>query len=86
VDIRPLRHDTILQMIVSDRDDIGLTGGRALLRRLAASGFPATQIQLQYARSTQTFSADHMGPMSSSPDAQKAYWAPTDALLQKLSA
>lgn len=86
VDIRPLSHKTVLQMIVSDKDGIGLDGGRALLRRLAASGFPATQITLQYARSTQTFVADHMGPMSSSPDARKAYWAPTDALLQKLSA
>jgi acetyl esterase/lipase len=84
VDLRPLRHDTILSLIVSDKDELGLVGARALLRRLRLSGFPGSQIQLHFARSTKTFLADHAGPMSTSPEAQKAYWAPTDALLKKL--
>jgi acetyl esterase/lipase len=86
VDIRPLRHDTVLSLIVSDKDGLGADGARALLRRLRNSGFPGKQISLHFARSTGTFLADHMGPMSSAPAARKAYWAPTDALLAKLSA
>jgi hypothetical protein len=84
VDIRPLRHDTVLSLIVSDKDSIGETGTRALLRRLDVSGFPVSQIQLHFARSTRSFIADHAGPMDSSADARRAYWAPTDALLRKL--
>jgi len=84
IDIRPLRHDTALSVIVSDKDSLGATGARALLRRLRISGFPGSQIQLHFARSTVSFLADHAGPMENSPGAQRAYWAPTDALLRKL--
>lgn len=86
VDIRPLAHDTMLSMIISDKDSLGAEGSRALLRRLRLSGFPGKQIQLHFARSTLVFLADHAGPLSSSPDARTAYWKPTDALLRKLSA
>jgi len=86
VDIRPLRHDTVMSVIVSDQDDLGATGARALLRRLRLSGFPGSQIQLHFARSTDSFVADHAGPMYSSPEARKAYWEPTDALLRKIGA
>ena len=84
VDLRPLRHDTTLLLIVSDKDDLGAVGAHALLRRLRLSGFPGSQIHLRFARSSGTFLADHAGPMSSSPEARKAYWAPTDALLRQL--
>ena len=86
VDIRPLRHDTVLSLIVSDKDSLGATGARALLRRLRLSGFPGSQIQVHFARSTVSFLADHAGPMGSSPGARRAYWDPTDALLKKLGA
>ena len=86
VDIRPLRHDTVLSLIVSDKDSLGATGARALLRRLRLSGFPGSQIQVHFARSTVSFLADHAGPMGSSPGARRAYWDPTDALLRKLGA
>jgi dienelactone hydrolase len=86
VDLRPLRHDTVLKIIVSDKDSLGATGARALLRRLRLSGFPGKQIQLHFARSTVSFLADHAGPMYSTPDARRAYWAPTDALLRKIGA
>jgi len=86
VDLRPLRHDTVLSLIMSDKDSLGAIGAQALLRRLRASGFPPGRIQLHLARSTPSFVADHAGPMYSSPAARKAYWAPTDALLKKLSA
>jgi hypothetical protein len=85
VDLRPLRHDTTLSLILSDKDELGAVGAHALLRRLRLSGFPGSQIQLHFARSTGAFLADHAGPMSSSPDARRAYWAPTDALLRQLS-
>jgi acetyl esterase/lipase len=85
VDLRPLRHDTTLSLIVSDKDELGAVGARALLRRLRLSGFPGSRIQLHFVRSTAKFLADHAGPMSSSPEARRAYWAPTDALLKQLA-
>jgi pimeloyl-ACP methyl ester carboxylesterase len=86
VDLGPLKHDTVVSVIVSDKDGLGGDGSRALLRRLQNAGFPGKQIQLHFARSTKTFLADHIGPMRTSPEARKAYWAPTDALLRKLGA
>lgn len=86
VDLRPLRKDTLLSVIVSDKDSLGATGARALLRRLRLSGFPGKQIELHFARSTISFLADHAGPMYSTPDARRAYWAPTDAFLRKIGA
>ena len=85
VDLRPLRHDTTLSLILSDKDQLGAIGAQALLRRLRASGFPPERVHLRVVRSTSTFLADHAGPMSSTPEARKAYWAPTDALLKRLS-
>lgn len=86
VDLRPLAPRTIMAMIVSDEDPGGRDGARLLLARLRDAKFPAEQIQLAFARSHGSFSADHLAPLGSSPAARAAYWAPTDALIASLRA
>ena len=85
-DLRPLKHDTTVALIVSDQDELGVQGARGLLDRLRKAGFPGTNIELNFARSHGSFQADHLAPLELSPNAQEAYWAPTDALLHELSA
>jgi hypothetical protein len=85
VDLRPLGHDTTVAVVVSDQDELGARGAGGLLRRLKASGFPGNQIELSFARSHGSFTADHLAPLEQSPNARKAYWDPTDALLRRLA-
>jgi hypothetical protein len=85
-DLRPLGKETTLALIVSDQDDLGVQGARGLLARLRKAGFPGGNIELSFARSHGSFNADHLAPLDPSPNAQEAYWAPTDALLDKLVA
>ena len=83
IDLRPLRHDTVFALIVSDKDPA--TGSsRLLLRRLELAKFPPGQIRLNVARSHGTFVADHLAPLGTSAAARRAYWAPTDAFLASL--
>ncbi len=86
VDLTSLDHQTVLSVIVSDKDSLGAQGAKGLLHRLRDSGFPGEQIQLHFARSHGTFTADHLALLENSPNAHRAYWAPTDALLRKLAA
>lgn len=85
-DLRPLRHDTTLALIVSDQDSLGVQGARGLLARLRKAGFPGGNIELNFARSHGSFKADHLAPLERSANAVVAYWDPTDALLEKLPA
>src|SRR5262245_10844127 len=85
-DLRPLRHNTTIAVIVSDQDRLGVLGAGGLMKRLRASGFPGQNIELSFARSHGSFTADHLAPLELSPNARKAYWVPTDILLNKLSA
>ena len=84
VNLRLLRHDTVLSVLVSDRDPHATDGAVLLLARLRAAGFPADQVRLSVARSHGSFIADHLAPLSSSPAARAAYWGPTDALVAGL--
>ena len=84
VNLRSLRPDTLLAVLVSDRDPHASDGAALLLGRLRAAGFPGQQIRLGVARSHDSFVADHLAPLSSSPAARAAYWAPTDALVAGL--
>jgi acetyl esterase/lipase len=84
VDLSPLRHDTTLSIIVSDKDEGATPGMTGLLDRLRQAHFPASRIQLHAARSHGSFVADHLAPMNDSPAAQAAYWTPTDRLLTRL--
>jgi dienelactone hydrolase len=85
-DLRPLKHSTTVALLVSDQDQLGTVGAGGLLKRLKASGFPGTNIELNFARSHGSFKADHLAPLELSPNARHAYWDPTDALLKKLGA
>ena len=85
-DLRPLKHSTTVALLVSDQDQLGTVGAGGLLKRLKASGFPGTNIELNFARSHGSFKADHLAPLELSPNAKHAYWDPTDALLKKLGA
>jgi len=84
VNLVPIAHNTVLGVIVSDRDPHASDGARLLLYRLRNAGFPGGQIQLDVAHSHGTFIADHLAPLSSLPPARAAYWAPTDQLLRQL--
>jgi pimeloyl-ACP methyl ester carboxylesterase len=83
-DLTGLRHDTVLELLISDQDTGGVQGARGLLRRLEKAGFPGTQIKLAFAKSHGSFVADHLAPLRDSRAARKAYWAPTDALLKQV--
>jgi hypothetical protein len=85
-DLRPLAHNTTFALIVSDQDALGVQGARGLLARLRKAGFPGGNIELNFARSHGSFTADHLAPLELSPNARHAYWDPTDALLKKLPA
>jgi hypothetical protein len=84
VNLQPLRPDTIMAVLVSDRDPHASDGAGLLINRLRQAGFPAQQLQLNIAHSHGSFVADHLAPLGSSPAARAAYWAPTDALLRAL--
>jgi len=84
--LKPLRHNTTVALIVSDQDQLGRLGAGGLLKRLKAAGFPGTNVELNIAYSHGSFTADHLAPLELSPMARKTYWAPTDVLLKKLSA
>jgi dienelactone hydrolase len=85
-DLRPLAPETTVALIVSDQDQLGVQGARGLLARLRKAAFPGGNIELNVARSHGTFTADHLAPLELSPNARRAYWDPTDALLKKLPA
>jgi dienelactone hydrolase len=84
VSLAPIAHRTVMAVIVSDRDPHAGDGASLLLNRLRNAGFPDSRIELNVARSHGSFSADHLAPLSPSPAARAAYWAPTDALLSQL--
>jgi hypothetical protein len=84
VDLRPLGHETVMAVIVSDRDPLASDGASLLLSRLRGAGFPGGQVRLNVAHSHGSFVADHLAPLGSSRGARAAYWAPTDALLAGL--
>jgi hypothetical protein len=83
--LRPLHRDTTLSMLVSEDDPQATQGLTMLLNRLRRVDFPPDRVQLHVARSHGSFTADHIAPLSALPAARAAYWAPTDALLARLS-
>lgn len=81
VDLKPVRHRTLVALIVSDQDPGGPPGAKGLLDRLRRAGFPGTQLRIRFATSHGAFVADHLAPLRSSQGARAAYWTPTDQLL-----
>jgi hypothetical protein len=84
IDRRPIRPTTLLAVLVSEKDPHASDGASLLFHRLRDARFPRRQIRLIIARSHGTFVAAHLAPLSSSPAARAAYWAPTDDLLAGL--
>ena len=84
VDLHPLRPETVLALLASDRDPHARDGVGLLLNRLRGAGFPGQEIELNVAHSHGSFIADHLAPLGSSPAARQAYWVPTDQLLAGL--
>jgi len=84
VDLRPIRPETTLSLLVSEEDPHATDGMTLLLERLRKAQFPADRVRLSVARSHAGFVADHLAPLSSSPAARSAYWRPTDALLRRM--
>jgi acetyl esterase/lipase len=84
VDLDPIRARTKMTVIVSDQDPYAAEGAGVLLGRLRDVGFPGEQIALNVARSHGSFSADHLAPLRSTPEARAAYWAPTDTVIAGL--
>jgi hypothetical protein len=80
VNLKPIRPQTIVALLVSDKDPHAVDGSTMLLHRLRDAGFPGKQIELNVAHSHPGFVADHLAPLSASPAARAAYWAPTDQL------
>jgi hypothetical protein len=80
VNLKPIRPRTIVALLVSDKDPHAVDGSTMLLHRLRDAGFPGKQIELNVAHSHPGFVADHLAPLSASPAARAAYWAPTDQL------
>ena len=83
--LSPLRRRTTLSMLISQDDPQATRGLTMLLNRLRRIDFPPDRVQLRVARSHGSFTADHIAPLSALPAARAAYWAPTDALLARLS-
>jgi hypothetical protein len=81
VNLKPIRPQTIVALLVSDKDPHAVDGSTMLLHRLRDAGFPGKQIELNVAHSRPGFVADHLAPLSAAPAARAAYWAPTDQLL-----
>lgn len=84
VNLKPIRPKTIVAVLISDKDPHAVDGSTMLLHRLRDAGFPGKQIELNVAHSRDGFVADHLAPLSATPAARAAYWAPTDALLAGL--
>ena len=86
VNLKPIRAQTILAVLISDKDPHAIDGSTMLLHRLRDAGFPGKQIELNVAHSRKGFVADHLAPLSAAPAARAAYWTPTDQLFAGLHA
>jgi hypothetical protein len=85
VNLKPLHDGTVMAVLISDADPMAADGASMLLARLRDADFPGDNIELNVARSTKNFSADHLAPLKSTPAARRAYWAPTDALIAAIA-
>jgi pimeloyl-ACP methyl ester carboxylesterase len=74
---------TRIVMMMGDRDkSVDGIGARAILYRLEQARFPPERIQLIFVTSTKRFSATHLAPLETTPGAKKAFWTPTDRLIE----
>lgn len=76
----PLPAKTRVLIQVGDDDRAGGAAGGQVLWRLLAS-HPSSRKRLQHVHSTPTFSTVHSAPLQITPEAEVAFWAPLDVLI-----
>jgi pimeloyl-ACP methyl ester carboxylesterase len=82
IPLQQLDAKTKIVMMVGDRDrGVGGSGAHELLGRLAQANFPPDRIQIIGVKSTKKFAATHLSVLKSGPGARKAFWQPTDKLI-----
>jgi hypothetical protein len=74
----PARTRVLVQVGDDDRPG-GAAGGQVLWRLLASH--PSGRKRLQHVHSTPTFSTVHSAPLQITPEAEVAFWAPLDVLI-----
>jgi hypothetical protein len=85
IDLKPIGHDTKIVFLVGDADtEVGGSGVRYYLVRLARGNFPPDRVQIRRVRSTGSFVADHAAPMGTTAAAQHAFWLPAEHLLAQI--
>src|SRR5262249_18981582 len=71
-----------LVLMVGDKDTgVDGSGARVLLARLELANFPASRIKLIIVRSNKTFKATHVSVLENNQGARRAFWVPTDRLI-----
>ena len=74
-----------LAIMLGDEDtSVGFEGGRTILARLKLANFPPSQIKLIGVKSHGKFKATHLSVLDDSPAARRAFWLPTDRLIDSV--
>jgi predicted esterase len=86
VDYRQVDRRSRIRILVGDRDRVvGRAGARQLISDLRDARFPVARIDYREVRSHGSFSATHASVFESGEDAQKAYWAEADDLVEQVT-
>ena len=74
-----------LAIMLGDKDtSVGGEGARTILARLELANFPPSQIKLIGIKSRGKFKATHLSVLDDSPAARRAFWLPTDRLIDSV--
>jgi pimeloyl-ACP methyl ester carboxylesterase len=74
-----------LAIMLGDKDtSVGGEGARTILARLELANFPPSQIKLIGIKSKGKFKASHLSVLDDSPAARRAFWLPTDHLIDSV--
>jgi poly(3-hydroxybutyrate) depolymerase len=85
INLKPIPHSTPIVLMVGQQDtEVGSSGARFLMLRLAKAKFPPGRVQVRGVSSHGTFIADHAAPMGISPEARQAFWVPAERLLERI--
>jgi acetyl esterase/lipase len=87
LDLRSISPRTRVTILLGDRDTVvDGAGGRQMLARLAAAGFPGERISLTVVKSRGSFVVTHLAPLEVSPAAKKAFWDRADRIVERARA
>jgi hypothetical protein len=82
LDMRTVSPGTRFLFLVGDRDTVaGTLGAQVLVSLLARARYPSRLVRVQTVASHGGFVASHAAPLGTSAAAQRAFWAPADALI-----